>query len=263
LTDVPDAAASPPMIDDTPAQRMRSRIFAAYLYTFPFLIFIFLFPTLLHPPAARRVVRFWAVTVLWGLKAICGLSYRVEGRENVPAGPCLIACKHQSMWETVALLPIIEEPVFVMKQELMKLPLYGWFAQASRHIGVDREGGAIAMRAMIRAAQARVAEGRQVVIFPEGTRVAPGESRDYQPGAAGLYAGLGLPCVPAALNSGLYWVHPGLLRRQGEIVLRFAEPIPPGLPRKEFMALMRERIEGETEALLREGRARLTDRTPR
>lgn len=230
--------------------KFRSILFACYLYTVPFMIFLSLTPSLLNPRWARWTVRLWASAALWGLRVICGLSYRIEGAEHVPDGPCLIACKHQSMWETVALIPILKNPLFVMKAELLKMPIYGWWAKAARNIPVDREGRGSALRAMVRAAKERIAEGCQIIIFPEGTRVAPGETAPYQPGVAGLYGALDVPVVPAGLNSGLYWISGTVIRKPGVITIRFAPPIPPGLGRKAFMQQLSDEIEDATRALV-------------
>src|SRR5262249_31403432 len=152
-----------------------------------------------------RTMRVWAKAVFAGLRYIAGIRMELRGCEHVPQTGALIASKHLSMWETIAFHVLLPDPALVMKSELLKIPLYGDYARRARMIVADRKGGAKAMRAMIAAAQARIAEGRQIVIFPEGTRMPPGAPPDYKPGIAALYRQLGLPCIPVALNSGLHW----------------------------------------------------------
>ena len=216
-------------------------------------------PTLVLPrSAAMTAGNLWARLVLAGLRAIAGLGYEVRGQE--PANRrVLIAVKHFSMWDTLAFQAFFPDPAIVIKRELLWVPFYGWYCRKLRMIAIDRNGGAMAIRAMLTSAKAASAEGRPIVIFPEGTRRHPGDPPDYKSGVAALYAGLGVPCVPVALNSGLYW--DGLfLRRPGKVVLEYLEPIPPGLPRREFMALLESRIEEATARLIAEGRHALRKR---
>jgi 1-acyl-sn-glycerol-3-phosphate acyltransferase len=140
-----------------------------------------------------------------------------------------------------------------MKRELTWIPWYGWYSVKSKQIIVNRGGHAKALRSMLASAKERVTERRPIVIFPEGTRKAPGTAPDYKPGVAGMYGLLGVPCVPVALNSGLYWPRKGLIRRPGKIIIEFLPAIAPGLKRDAFMAELETRIEGATERLLREG----------
>ncbi|HTZ35452.1 MAG TPA: lysophospholipid acyltransferase family protein [Stellaceae bacterium] len=219
-------------------------------------------PFLLTPRrTAMRFGRFWAQAVLVALKAIVGLDGEVRGRDNIPAGGCLIAMKHQSMWDTLILPPLLGDPAVVIKRELRHVPFYGWYAARAGSIFIDRKGGAGALRRMVADARRAVAMGRPVVIFPQGTRTAPGlpASRvPYQPGIAALYRELGVPLVPAAVNSGLYWGRRAFRKRPGRMVLEFLDPIPPGLPRREVMAALEARIETATAALEREGVQRLS-----
>jgi 1-acyl-sn-glycerol-3-phosphate acyltransferase len=210
-------------------------------------------PLLLAP---RRWVmgfgRFWAGSVLWLLEQIVGLRGNIRGRENLPRGPCLIAMKHQSAWDALVLPVLLGDPAVVIKRELLQVPFYGWYAARAGSIVIDRKGGAGALRGMVAAARAAAAAGRPIVIFPEGTRTAPGQRLTYQPGVAALYQALGLPLVPAAVNSGLFWGRRSFLKRPGRIALEFLEPIPPGLGRREVMAQLEERIETATAALEQE-----------
>jgi len=236
----------------------RSAIFLIWFLTISIVIHILALPTLALPwRFAQGAARVWGNLVLWGLRVFCNLTYEVRGNHAAATRPVLVAAKHFSMWETITLVSLLPRPVFVMKRSLMRLPLYGWYSRRAGMIAVDREGGAAELRRMVAGAQRALAQGRPIVIFPEGTRKAPGDPPDYKPGVAGLYGQLGVPCVPVALNSGLYWTAGGLLKRPGTIVVEFLEPIPPGLRPRDFMALLEERIETASRRLVAEGRAAL------
>ncbi|MGA7266397.1 MAG: lysophospholipid acyltransferase family protein [Aestuariivirga sp.] len=202
-----------------------------------------------------RALQVWARSSLWLLRVVAGIGMELRGREHIPHGPALIAGKHQSFWETFAILPWLDDPAMVLKKELVYIPWFGWFARKFRMIAVERSAGSAALRNLVRQAEACIAAGRQVVIMPEGTRRAPDDPPAYKPGAAALYATLGVPCVPFALNSGLFWPRRKFLRHPGTIVLEFLPPIPPGLPRKAFQAALEGAIEPATQALVAEGRA--------
>ena len=210
-------------------------------------------PLLLAP---RRWVmgfgRLWARAVLALLQAIVGLAGEIRGSAHLPPGAAVVAMKHQSAWDTLILPVVLGDPAVVLKRELLRLPFYGWYAARAGSIAIDRKGGAGALRRMVAAAGREVADGRKVVIFPEGTRTAPDQRLVYQPGVAALYQALALPVVPAAVNSGLYWGRRSFLKRPGRILLEFLEPIPPGLPRRQFMAELETRIETATAALEQE-----------
>jgi 1-acyl-sn-glycerol-3-phosphate acyltransferase len=210
-------------------------------------------PMLLAP---RRWVmhfgRFWAGCVLALLKAIVGLDGEIRGLEHLPRGPCIIAMKHQSAWDTLILPVVLGDPAVVLKRELFLVPFYGWYAARAGSIAIDRRGGAGALRRMVAGARREAAAGRKVVIFPEGTRTAPGHRLPYQPGIAALYQALDLPVVPAAVNSGLYWGRRSFVKRPGRIILAFLEPIAPGLSRREMMHELEHRIETATDRLLAE-----------
>lgn len=213
-------------------------------------------PLLLGPRA-------WAMAALilhsrvctWLLRAIVGTRLEVRGREHLPPGAALIAAKHQSAWDTFGLLPMLHDPALVMKAELGSIPLYGWFSRKFGMILIAREKGPAALRGLLKDARDRAAAGRHVVIFPEGTRRAPGAPPDYKPGVTALYDALGLPCVPVALNSGLFWPRRQLRRHPGTIVVEFLPPIPPGLPRARFLTELQGRIEPASERLLAEALA--------
>ncbi|HAH08733.1 MAG TPA: 1-acyl-sn-glycerol-3-phosphate acyltransferase [Alphaproteobacteria bacterium] len=220
-----------------------------WLYTIP--MNIAWLPSLLLPRIViRKGLEYWCLATLWALRTCAGITFEVRGRERLPGGPYLLASKHQSMWETIAINVILKDPAVIVKKELSYVPFWGWFAHRMGSIWVDRDAGASALKSMVTEAKDRLAHGRAVVIFPEGTRKVPGAEPDYKPGIAALYSQLGVPCVPAALNSGLFWPRSGPWRKPGHIVFEFLEPIPPGLKRQAFMAELQSRIETRTAELL-------------
>ena len=237
--------------------RLRALLFNIAFYIDTVVIGILGLPFLLTPRrTAMRLGRFWAQTVLLLLKWTVGLDSEIRGREHIPPGGCLIAMKHQSMWDTLILPPLLGDPAVVIKRELKFVPIYGWYATRAGSIFIDRKGGAGALRRLVGAARRAIAAGRPVVIFPQGTRTTPGlplRDMPYQPGVAALYRELAVPLVPAAVNSGLYWGRRAFVKRRGRIILEFLPPIPPGLPRREVMSELETRIETATATLEREG----------
>lgn len=204
--------------------------------------------------------RLWARWVLALLQGIVGLRFVVTGTEHLPqAGPALIAAKHQSTFDTIVWLLLVPDAAYVLKRELLRIPVYGWFARHVGMIAVDRAAGAGAMRGLIRDAQAVLAAGRQVVIFPEGTRTAPGTELPYQPGIAALYARAGLPVIPVATDSGRFWGRRAFLKHPGTITIAIQPPIAPGLGKHAFLTALRASIEEPSRALL-EGLARPVDK---
>lgn len=230
---------------------IRALLFTVAFYTATVVILVGGSWLLLAPRSwAMAGLAFHARVSLWLLKVIVGTRLEVRGSHNLPDGPALIASKHQSAWDTFALVPLLRDPAIVMKQELMWIPLYGWFSYKFRMIPVEREAGPAALRQMARAARDRAAARRHILIFPEGTRRSPGAEPAYKPGVLFLYSALGLPCVPVALNSGLYWPRRSLRRYPGTIVVEFLEPIPAGLPRDEFETRLVTAIETATARLI-------------
>jgi 1-acyl-sn-glycerol-3-phosphate acyltransferase len=202
-------------------------------------------PVLLLPRGASvALLRVWARIVLWLLGVIVGLRFRITGARHLPrAGASLIAAQHQSAFDTVVWLALLPDCAYVLKRELLWIPLYGWYARRAGMIAVDRAAGAQAMRGLLQDGQAALAAGRQVVIFPEGTRVAPGQHAPYQPGIAALYGRAKLGVLPVGTDSGKFWGRRAFVKRPGVITVALAPPIPPGLGRDAFLALLRARIE--------------------
>jgi 1-acyl-sn-glycerol-3-phosphate acyltransferase len=193
--------------------------------------------------------RVWIAGVMALLRRVAGIDDRVRGLDNLPDGPCLIASKHQSAWDTLIFNLILADPSFVVKRELLHLPFFGWYLRRYGVVGVDRAGGAQALKRMVQESRAIARTGRKIVIFPEGTRVKPGETRPYHPGVAALYRDLGLPVVPVALTSGDHWGRRAFRKVPGTIELEFCPPIPAGLSRKAFMNRLSTDLETATERL--------------
>jgi 1-acyl-sn-glycerol-3-phosphate acyltransferase len=202
-----------------------------------------------------RALQAWARSSIWLLRVICNVKMEVRGRQYIPHGPAIIAGKHQSFWETFAILPLLDDPCFVLKKQLTYIPFFGWFILKFKMIAVDRGAGSAALRDLITRAKEEVVKPRQIIIMPEGTRRGPDDPPDYKPGAAAVYGQLGVPCVPFGLNAGLFWPRRKFLRLPGTIIIEFCPPIPPGLPRKEFQARLQLAVESSSNALIAEARA--------
>lgn len=233
---------------------LRSAVYNVVFYLNMIVLMLLALPTLLmRRQALLWWVQAWASTSLWWLRMICGTQVEFRGLERLPEGGFLVASKHQSTWETFALFQIFEDPTFVLKRELQWIPFFGWYTIKFGTIPVNRTGGAAVLQEMNRRAGDEARKGRQIIIFPEGTRRPPGAPPSYKFGIAHMYSQMNVPCVPIALNSGLFWPRRKFLRYPGTIVVEVLEPIPPGLPREVFFAQLQERIETASDRLLRAG----------
>lgn len=231
--------------------RSRSILYGFWYYGLTAALAIVYIPLLALPrPALRRGIRIWARLLIWGMRVLGGVRLEVRGLQNIPPGACLIAAKHQSMFDIIPAFAYLPDALFVMKKELMRIPVFGWHNLKHGTIVVDRAGHATAMRKLIADARDRFREPRQLLIFPEGTRRPPGAEPDYKPGVAGIYRDLEVPCVPVATNTGLHVSSSGIARSPGTVVWEVLEPIPAGLKRADFMRLLQERIETASDALL-------------
>jgi 1-acyl-sn-glycerol-3-phosphate acyltransferase len=223
----------------------------ALFYLWSALVAILCTPLLLAGPGPTlKMFDIWAAGILAMLRAICGVKVEIRGRQHIPTGAALVAPKHQCMLDVFAQFTVLPKTAFVMKQELMWIPWFGWYATKVRTIVIKRETAAAALKKLVREAKERFAENRQVVIFPEGTRGEPGVKGDYKPGIAALYREIDVPVHPVATNSGVHWPRHGFIRKPGTIVFEYLEPIPPGLKRAEFMRILEERIETASAKLL-------------
>lgn len=236
---------------------IRSLLFVIWMYGLMAVLGILCLPALLLP----RGVIIWAIGVyarllVWGLEAICGIRTEIRGRANVPAGPFLYAGKHHCMLDVFIPFIVAPAPAIIMKRELLWYPFLGWYALRTAMIPIDRAGTTRTLKKMVAEAVKRAEDGRQVVIFPEGTRRAPGAEPAYQgAGISALARAIEAPIVPVATNAGLCWPGRGLKRSRGTIVYEILPPIPAGLPRRQLMARLESELEAATDALVAEGRA--------
>ena len=224
---------------------LRSLLFNAAFYVVTAVMLIATLPLFFITPQrfGMGVVREWALTCVLLHRWIVGGRLEVRGIENLPLGGCLVASKHQSFFETFALIPLLRNPTIVMKQSIRWWPIFGQYTIKTGMIHVDREGKTAALRALTARAREEIDKGRQIIMFPEGTRRAPGAPPDYQTGIALLYRTLNVAVVPVALNSGLFWPRRSFLRYPGTIVFEFLPQIPPGLDSRTFLSRLQSSIE--------------------
>jgi 1-acyl-sn-glycerol-3-phosphate acyltransferase len=223
---------------------LRSILFNVLFFAWTAAIVVFGLPALvIGRPAVYFIGRLWSRVTFALLDHIVGLRYRILGSEQLIAPPVIIASKHQSAWDTMICSLLFPRPAYVLKRELTWIPFFGWLLIRGDMIAVDRGAGGSALRRMLRQAQKAAEQERSIVIFPEGTRTTPGTSRPYHPGVAALYEHLKLPVVPVALNSGLFWGRRSLIKYPGTITVEILDRIEPGLPRRAFLELLRQRIE--------------------
>lgn len=242
------------LVSRSPALLVRSLLFNALFYVNLIVHIILALPALALPYRVHRgFVRSYGRTSLWLLRVVCGTKVAWRGGERIPKGACIVACKHQSLWETFALYAVLDDPTFILKRELMWIPLFGWHMRKAGLIPIDRSAGLTALSRMTARAKAELERGRQVVIFPEGTRRRPGAEPSYKPGVAYLYGKSGVGCVPMALNSGLYWPRRSLLRFPGTVLVEALDPIEPGLDSRAFLARLQDVLEKASTRLLQEG----------
>jgi 1-acyl-sn-glycerol-3-phosphate acyltransferase len=229
---------------------LRSLLFNISLIVWTLIVGIVSLPiVLIRPKAILRIADIWTGVVVAMLGLFCGIHHKLEGAEYIAQG-VVYAAKHQSAWETIALWNILHRPVFVLKRELLSIPVFGSYLRRVPHVAVDRKAGSQAMRQVIEQSRIHLQEGRSIIIFPEGTRTAPGETRPYKQGVASLYEHLKVHVVPVALNSGLFWRRNAFIKRPGLITVRLLPPMLQGLDRDVFLKRLQETIEAESTALL-------------
>lgn len=213
-------------------------------------------PTLLLPKQAIiEIAKSWSRSTRWMLRVICNIDVEYRGLEKMPKGPLIIASKHQSAWETIAFLPLVRSPLFILKRELTWLPFFGWYLLKAKMIPINRAAGARSLVEMTKLARERMADDRQLIIFPEGTRRPVDAEPRYKFGVAQIYVECGVQCLPVALNSGLFWPRRTFLRYPGTVIIEFLDVVPPGLERDEFLAQVSTAIEEASNRLIAEGRA--------
>ncbi|MBU1289201.1 MAG: 1-acyl-sn-glycerol-3-phosphate acyltransferase [Alphaproteobacteria bacterium] len=239
--------------------QLRSLLFVAYLYgTMALMGTVFIIALFLPRVVIMRGIRIYAKSLRWGMKVICGIETEFRGLENIPDGPFMYAGKHQCMFDIFVPFIVVRDSLIIMKRELLWYPFLGWYALKSDMIPIDRAGSTKTLRSMVKQAKAKVlsGRGRQVVIFPEGTRTAPGATPHYHAaGVVALYKALDVPVLPVATNAGLCWPAHGTRRRPGRIVYEFLPVIPAGMDRKALMKRLESDIETATDKLVTEGLA--------
>lgn len=238
---------------------IRSLIFNFLFFFYATLFCILMMPALpFNRQLVQRGLKIWMTCTMTSLKYVAGVKMEYRGLENLPAGPAIIVSKHLSAWETGIFLMIVNDATYVLKKELLSIPLYGWILKKSKMIAIDRDGGGSSLKKLVNESLAALDDGRKVVIFPEGTRAVVGDKLPYHPGVAAVYKRTQAPVIPVALNSGLFWPRRKFLKQPGTIVLQYLEPMPTGLDRKSFMAELENRIETASLRLIEEGRGKLT-----
>jgi 1-acyl-sn-glycerol-3-phosphate acyltransferase len=236
--------------------QLRSLAFHAAFYLLTTTLAIVGLPMLLMGRrSVQSYAKFWTGSAVWLLEKICGIEVEWRGLENLPRGACLIASKHQSTLETMALTTKAADFGYVLKRELMQIPVFGWYLKGAGQLGIDRAKRAQALPDLVAQARDAIAQGRQLIIFPEGTRKAAGSPPDYKVGTAYLYAETNAVCVPVALNTGLFWPRHSLMIKPGKVTIAFLEPISPGLEKRAFLQLLESRIETSTAQLINEALA--------
>ena len=233
---------------------LRSLVFNIMLWVTSIVMMIALLPTLLLPKFPALIPGIWGGVCGWVLKIFGGISYHVEGRENLPKGAFIVASKHQSAWETMAYGHIFKKTVFILKKELLYFVPINFYMIKTGMIPLDRKGGKKALQDMLERARETFKQNRPIVIFPEGTRTAVGQKAPYKKGVYTLYKHLEKPVVPVALNSGLYWKRRGFKKYPGTIQVKIMPPIQPGLSREEFMKTLETTIETESQKLINEAK---------
>jgi 1-acyl-sn-glycerol-3-phosphate acyltransferase len=245
---------------------LRSLVYNVLFYLLLVCWIIIAIPTFLMPRwALLNVARYWARSSIWLLRVICNTRVEYRGTEKIPKGPLIVASKHQSMWETFALLQFFEQPLYILKRELTWIPFFGWYLIKVNMIGINRRAGGRALIEMARRAGEEVRRGRQLIIFPEGTRTPVDAPPRYKHGVGQIYLDCRVSCLPVALNSGLFWPRRTFMRYPGTIVVEFLDPLPPGLKRDEFIARIRTVIDEATARLVeaaRKEQAQLFGRVP-
>ena len=245
---------------------VRSLIYNVLFYLLLAFWVIVAIPTFLMPRwGILNIARYWARSSIWLMRVVCNTRVEYRGVDKIPAGPLIVAAKHQSMWETFALLQFFDQPLYILKRELKWIPLFGWYLIKSDMIGVVRGGGGRTLLNMARRAGEQVRRGRQLIIFPEGTRRPVDAPPRYKVGVAQVYVDCGVTCLPVALNSGLFWPRRTFMRYPGTMVIEFLDPFPPGLSRDEFIERVGTLIEDATNRLVEAARreqAQLFGRVP-
>lgn len=242
---------------------LRSLLFNVAFYANLIVWMILILPSLALPRATFfSVIGLWVKSCLWLLRVIAGVRVEIRNPDKIPKGPAIVAAKHQSFLETFVLVGCLGDPVIILKRELTWIPLFGWYLKKARMVAVDRGARGRALGQAARGAREEMAKGRQLLIFPEGTRRAPGAPPAYKHGVAYIYDIVKFPVTPVGLNAGLFWPRRSFIRRPGVVTIEFLDPVAPGLGRDEALAAIQASIEESSDRLLREGLRQLGPRAP-
>lgn len=245
---------------------LRSLIFNVLFYLLLVCWLLIALPTFFLPRGAlMKVAKMWGQSSIWLMRIVCGTRVEFRGLDKIPAGPLIVAPKHQSMWETFALLQFFDQPLYILKRELTWIPVFGWLLVKGGMIAINRKAGSRILMEMARRAREEVRRGRQLIIFPEGTRTAIDSPPHYKAGVGQIYADCDVPCLPVALNAGLFWPRRQFMRYPGTIIVEFLDPLPAGLERREFIERVGAVIEAATNRIVAESRteqAQLFGRVP-
>ena len=235
---------------------LRSLVFHAAFYLTTTVLALAGLPVLvMGRHRVQAYAKFWTGSAVWLVEKICGTRVVWRGLENLPRGACIIAAKHQSTIETMALTTKGADFSYILKRELMAIPVFGWYLKGAGQVAIDRAKRGQALPDLTRQVREAIAEGRQMIIFPEGTRKPVGAPPEYKSGVGYLYTDSEAVCVPVALNTGLFWPRRSLSIHPGRVTIAFLEPIAPGLDKPEFLKLLEERIEARTADLIAEALA--------
>lgn len=234
---------------------LRSLIFNVLFYLLLIFWLLIAVPTAVLPRRALiKVAKLWGQSSIWLMRVVVGTRVEFRGLDKIPQGPLIVAPKHQSMWETFALLQFFDQPLYILKRELTWIPVFGWLLVKGDMIAINRQKGGRILMEMARRASEEVNRGRQLIIFPEGTRTAVDAPPHYKAGIAQIYADCNVPCLPVALNSGLFWPRRQFMRYPGTLIVEFLDPLPAGLERREFLDRVSTAIETATNRIIEESR---------
>lgn len=223
---------------------IRSLLFTTIFLIGTGLISVVCTPLILMPASwTHKMIHIWTNFIMFSMRKLTGLDYKIIGKENLPSGAVIIASKHQSAFETFAYPAFLDNAVFILKKELMAIPFFGWYLKKIGYVGIDRSAGASAVKKMLTGCSRELKKGKQIIIFPEGTRTAHKANKPYQPGIYLLYKHCGVPVIPAALNSGQFWGKRTFTKKTGVITIKFLPAIPSGLNKRDFLAKLKETIE--------------------
>ncbi len=230
---------------------IRALLFYLFATLWTFFVGIVFFPLVFLPAYVIVIVvgKSWAYGLYFLLRLFCNLKMEARGLENIPKGPVIFASKHQSALETIMMHILIKRPVFVLKKELLNLPVFGFYLKTMGMVYIDRDGGLKTLKHLLKQVQERISQEYSIIIFPEGTRTKPGESAEYNPGIAAIYNLDIAPIIPIALNTGKFWSKNTIVKNPGNFVIEFLPEIPKNLAKQEFMAILKHRIESKSSSL--------------